>query len=220
MKILLLEDDEILGRLIKEHLKSNGNTVFWAKSISDATHGAETTKYDMLLLDANLPDGDGFGFLDELRGYQDKTPAIFITSAASAKDVKRGFDIGCDDYLKKPFDFDELDARIEHIKKIYRIEQEESVKLDNEITYMPSTMQIIYQNNATKLRPMEAKLLSYFLANQNRFISYEELFRALWSFDDTPDEATVRSYIKNLRKALKKDFIQSQRGVGYLFERI
>jgi DNA-binding response OmpR family regulator len=58
------------------------------------------------------------------------------------------------------------------------------------------------------------------LANQSRFISYEELFRALWSFDDTPDEATVRSYIKNLRKALKKDFIQSQRGVGYRFERI
>lgn len=219
MNILLLEDDENLGSLINDHL-SQTHTTLWAKSLAEALGHSGSKKFDMMLLDVNLPDGDGFEFLNELRGYQDKTPAIFVTFAATAKDVKRGFEIGCDDYLKKPFDFDELDARIEHIKKIYRIEQEESVELGENTTYIPQAMQIISCDGTSKLRPMEAKLLSYFLANQNRFISYEELFRALWSFDDTPDEATVRSYIKNLRKALKKDFIKSQRGVGYLFERV
>jgi len=220
LKILLLEDDDTLGGLIREHLSCGGNTLVWAQTISAALDAAQKTKFDMMLLDANLPDGDGFEFLKELRGYHDKTPAIFITSSGGAKDVKKGFEIGCDDYLKKPFDFEELDARIEHLKKIYRIEQTHSIELDAQTTYLPSNMQVVSNGEISKLRPMEAKLLSYFLANQSRFISYEELFRALWSFDDTPDEATVRSYIKNLRKALKKDFIQSQRGVGYRFERI
>jgi len=219
LKILLLEDDDMLGSLVAKYL-SEKNQVQWAQSVSEAANACEKTKFDLMLLDANLPDGDGFEFLKELREHKDKTPTIFITSAASAKDVKKGFEIGCDDYLKKPFDFEELDARIEHVKKIYRIEQTETIQLDKDTLYLPSKMQIIAGSETLKLRPMEAKLLSYFLANQNRFISYEELFRALWSFDDTPDEATVRSYIKNLRKALKKDFIQSQRGVGYRFERI
>jgi len=219
LKILLLEDDDTLGSLIFEYL-SKQNHVKWAQSIAEAAAACEKMKFDLMLLDANLPDGDGFEFLKELREYKDKTPTIFITSAASAKDVKKGFEIGCDDYLKKPFDFEELDARIEHLKKIYRIEQTQNIPLDEDTLYLPSKMQVVSNGEAVKLRPMEAKLLSYFLANQSRFISYEELFRALWSFDDTPDEATVRSYIKNLRKALKKDFIQSQRGVGYRFERI
>jgi two-component system OmpR family response regulator len=219
LRILLLEDDNILGNLIKEHL-SKENSVVWVQTIQNATELCQKTKFDMMLFDANLPDGNGFELLKELRFYNDKTPAIFITSAGSAQDVKKGFEIGCDDYLKKPFDFDELDARVEHLKKIYQIEQSDTVKLDADTLYFPASMQININNETTKLRPMEAKVLSYFLANQNRFISYEELFRALWSFDDTPNEATVRSYIKTLRKVLKKDFIQSQRGVGYRFERI
>lgn len=219
MKILLLEDDETLGALLKEHLSST-NTPIWCKNISEAIKQSEAQKFDMLLLDVNLPDGSGFEFLDTLRGYQDKTPALFITSSAAAHDVKRGFEIGCDDYIKKPFDFEELDARIEHVKKIYRIEQKDAVQIDDDILFFPELMQLKVFGEVEKLRPMEAKVLSYFLANKNRFISYDELFRALWSFDDTPDESTVRSYIKNIRKALKKDFIQSQRGVGYRFERV
>ncbi len=219
MKILLLEDDLALGGLIKEHLEQKYDTL-WAKSASEGATAYEKTKFDMFLLDVNLPDGDGFGFLKELRGYKDKTPAIFITSASGAKEVKKGFEIGCDDYLKKPFDFEELDARIEHVKKIYGIEQEEAVNLGGGVYYLPHKMSVDCDGESAKLRPMEAKLLSYFIANHNRFISYEELFRTLWSFDDTPDEATVRYYIKNLRRALKKEFIQSQRGVGYRFERI
>jgi DNA-binding response OmpR family regulator len=173
-----------------------------------------------MLLDVNLPDGDGFSFLKELRGYHDKTPAIFITSASGAKDVKRGFEIGCDDYLKKPFDFEELEARIWHVKKIYSIDENRPIELGGGVFFDPSGLCVTVDGQSVKLRPMEAKLLSYFVANQDRFISYEEIFRSLWSFDDTPDEATVRYYVKNLRKALGRDFIQSQRGVGYRFERI
>jgi len=219
LKILLLEDDLALGGLIKEYLEQSHDTL-WAKSASEGVAAYEKTKFDMLLLDVNLPDGDGFGFLKELREYKDKTPAIFITSASGAKEVRKGFEIGCDDYLKKPFDFEELDARIEHVKKIYGIDQEERVDLGGGVYYLPDKMSVDCDGESAKLRPMEAKLLSYFIANRSRFISYEELFRALWSFDDTPDEATVRYYIKNLRRALKKEFIQSQRGVGYRFERI
>lgn len=219
MKILLLEDDETLGALLKEHLSKNAFVV-WAKSLIEAINHSGSQKFALMLLDVNLPDGSGFEFLKELRGFQDKTPAIFITSFAGAPDVKKGFEIGCDDYIKKPFDFEELDARIEHVKKIYRIGQSEKIVIDSETSFDPSSMQVTVCGKSERVRPMEAKLLSYFLANQERFISYEELFRALWSFDDTPDESTVRSYIKNLRKILKKDFITSQRGVGYRFERV
>ncbi len=202
-----------------EYLSVQNDTT-WCTNIKQALSKSESQKFDILLLDVNLPDGNGFEFLKELREYQDKTPAIFVTSCASAPDVKKGFEIGCDDYIKKPFDFEELDARIEHIKKIYRIEQNDIVHIDEDILFYPDLMQIKSSDIVTKLRPMESKVLAYFLANQKRFISYEELFRALWSFDDTPDESTIRSYVKNIRKALKKDFIQSQRGVGYRFERV
>lgn len=219
MKILLLEDDENLGGLIDDYL-SDSHKIFWAKTFNEAIELTQKTKFDLLLLDVNLPDGDGFSFLKELRGYQDKTPAIFITSASGAKEVKKGFEIGCDDYLKKPFDFEELEARIWHVKKIYGIDEKEPIHLGEEIFFDTSSLSVTVNGTKVKLRPMEAKLLSYFVANPDRFISYEEIFRSLWSFDDTPDEATVRYYIKNLRKALGKDFIQSQRGVGYRFERI
>jgi len=219
LKILLLEDDETLGALLEEHLSKN-DLVVWAKSLAEALKYSDSQKFDLMLLDVNLPDGSGFEFLKELRGFKDKTPAIFVTSSATAPDVKKGFDIGCDDYIKKPFDFEELDARVEHIKKIYRIDKSEKIEIDDETSFDPSSMQITIGGKTERVRPMEAKLLTYFLANRERFISYEELFRALWSFDDTPDESTIRSYIKNLRKLLKKDFIKSQRGIGYRFERI
>ncbi len=90
MKILLLEDDLALGGLIKEHLEQSHDTL-WAKSASEGVAAYEKTKFDMLLLDVNLPDGDGFGFLKELREYKDKTPAIFITSASGAKEVMEFF---------------------------------------------------------------------------------------------------------------------------------
>lgn len=219
MKILLLEDDEHLGGLILEHL-SNSHKISWGKTFEEALALTQKTKFDLMLLDVNLPDGDGFSFLKELRGYHDKTPAIFITSASGAKDVKRGFEIGCDDYLKKPFDFEELEARIWHVKKIYSIDENRPIELGGGVFFDPSGLCVTVDGQSVKLRPMEAKLLSYFVANQDRFISYEEIFRSLWSFDDTPDEATVRYYVKNIRKALGRDFIQSQRGVGYRFERI
>jgi two-component system, OmpR family, response regulator len=219
VKILLLEDDFSLGMLMHEHLAATSRCV-WVKSISEAFEACEKDKFDLLLLDVNLPDGSGFEFLQELRSCQDKTPAIFVTALGGSKELRRGFELGCDDYIRKPFDFDELDARIEHVKKIYAIEAKERIDIDDEIFFEPSTLTVHNGITSTKLRPMEAKVLSYFLAHQNRFISYEELSRALWSFDDTPDEATIRSYIKSIRKALNKEFITNQRGVGYRFERL
>ena len=123
MKILLLEDDLMLCELIKEHLLEKGYEVVDFSNGEDAYAYLYENKVDLLLLDLKVFGISGFELLQNLRKDNNKTPAIMITSANSSKDVKKGFELGCDDYIKKPFEFDELDARINYIIKIYRLDE-------------------------------------------------------------------------------------------------
>ena len=217
MKVLLLEDDVILSEVIGEYLQELSCDITYAYDGLEAEELAYSQKFDLLLLDVNVPGISGFAFLKSLRDIQDHTPAIFITSLESAKDVEAGFAAGGDDYLKKPFDLLELKARIENIKRRYHIEKHTTVQIDSERSYLVDEKTILHEGKKVHLSKKEADILEYFLKHQGIVLSFDEILNNVWTYEDAPTQATLRTYIKNLRKRLGEEAITNIKGVGYRF---
>ena len=214
MKILLLEDDVILQEIIEEFLVENGYIVESFFDGEKALDAIGSGSYDMLLLDVNVPNIDGFEILSYLRDIGNTTPAIYITSLAGMDDLKKGFDLGADDYLRKPFDLEELHARIHHITKLYRLEEE--IEFDG-MKFIPKAHQILIDNQIIDMRQKEAQVLEYFMRNSGKIISCDEIIENVWEDSHTPTHATIRTYIKNLRKIFEKEYFDNVKGEGYRF---
>ena len=217
MKILLLEDDEILNELISSFLLKKGCEVESFFDGEEAQDALYAKSFDLLLLDVNVPNINGFELLKNLRSININTPAIFLTSLNDTEDLKEGFLSGCDDYIKKPFEFEELDLRIENIKRLYKIDSLHVEQISSNISYNYDTSSLHVDDQIHALSKKETHMLEYFLKNKNRTISIEELGLNIWSYEDRPTDSTVRTYIKNLRKILKSDMITTLKGVGYRF---
>ena len=217
MKILLLEDDLILSELIVEHLEYDGYKVTPLYNGIDAETILFKEKFDLLLLDVNVPMLNGFELLKSLREVENYTPAIFITSMNSSADVAEGFEIGADDYLKKPFEMVELKARIENIKRHFNIDTEQVLVIKDNIRYEFERYILHIGTKEVKLSKKEGEFLAYFLHNRGEVISSDELMSNVWSYDTAPSSSTLRTYIKNIRKLLGEDSITTIRGVGYVF---
>ena len=215
MKILLLEDDVFLKELLEDHLEQNYEVIGFEDGL-DAYEYLYEHKVDLALLDINVPNLKGDELLQKLRDEQNKTPVIFITSNNSSKDVKHGFEIGCDDYIKKPFEFDELDARIEHIKNIYSIDQTITI---NNFVFDPKKHTVYDEQNLYTLTPKASEILLYLYKNKNKAISKDELIENIWGYDEIPNDATIRSHIRDLRKIFP-DNIETIRSVGYVFKQV
>ncbi len=217
MKILLLEDDEILNEIIESFLLDKGYDVYCTYDGNEAEDLLYTQRFDLLLLDVNVPSINGFELLSNLRKNFIFTPAIFITSLNDTQDMKDGFLSGCDDYIKKPFEFDELELRIDNIKRLYKIEQSKIEQITNEIQYDFDKSQITKNSKKYPLTKKESKILEYFLKNRDATVSLEELGSNIWTYEEAPVDSTIRTYIKNLRKILGEECITTIKGVGYRF---
>jgi len=217
MKILLLEDDLLLSEVIVEHLEYYNHTVTPIYNGIEAENIIFEEKFDLLLLDVNVPLLNGFELLKGLRESGNITPTIFITSMNSSKDVLEGFELGANDYLKKPFEMIELKARIDNIKRHFKIDEENIISITDSISYNPSKYTLYFDKKEHKLPKKEGEFLSYFLNNRDKVISTDELMVNVWSYDTSPTSSTIRTYIKNLRRLLGEDIIVTIRGVGYLF---
>ena len=217
MNILLLEDDLTLSEVIVEHLE------YYEYGVTPVYDGIEAEallyekKFDLLLLDVNVPHLSGFELLKNLRGSGNKTPTIFITSMNSSTDVLEGFELGANDYLKKPFEMIELKARIDNIKRQFQIDDEAIVEVREGVHYDLSKHLLHLNKEQITLSKKEGEFLSYFLRNRGKVISTDELMVNVWSYDTAPGSATLRTYIKTLRKYLGEESISTIRGVGYLF---
>jgi DNA-binding response OmpR family regulator len=214
MKILLLEDDVILQEIIEEYLVEKGYEV---ESFFDgelALDAIGSNSYGLLLLDVNVPNIDGFEILSYLRDVGNTTPAIYITSLAGIGDLKKGFNLGADDYLKKPFELEELNARIEHIIRIYRLQEE--IEFDG-MKFIPKAHQIFVKDSVIEMRQKEAQVLEYFIRNMGKIISCDEIIENVWDDENIPAHATIRTYIKNLRKMFEKEYFENIKGEGYRF---
>ena len=214
MKIMLLEDDIILQEIIEEFLVEKGYEIESYFDGEKALDAISAYNYDMLLLDVNVPNIDGFEILSYLREIGNTTPTIYITSLSGIDDLKKGFALGADDYLRKPFELEELHTRIEHIVKIHRLEEE--IEFDG-MKFIPKAHQIIRDNKTIEIRQKEAQVLEYFMRNEGKIISCDEIIENVWNDSHVPTHATIRTYIKNLRKMFTKEYFDNIKGEGYRF---
>lgn len=218
MRLLLLEDDIALSDIIAEYLRDNGLEVDIVYDGEEALNHSYEHSYDMYVLDVNVPALKGFDLLKTLRNSGDTTPALFITSLNDIEDVSEGFESGADDYLKKPFELAELMLRIKNILKRSFVQKRSSiVQIDGSVSFDIEMELLHTPDGDISLPPKELKALKYFLKNTNKTVSFEELYRVMWDYDETPSAESLRTYIKNLRKYFSTDTIQNLRGTGYRF---
>ncbi len=217
MKILLMEDDPVLGDIITDYLQEFYETdrAFDSK---EAQEFIDEGGYDLFIFDINVPGRSGVELIEELRSFNDTTPAIIITAYEDTNHMKSSFDAGAHDYIKKPFDLEELKLRIEKSKLLFHIEQDKPEKLSDDVIYYPSRRIVKNDGMEYTLKPKEVEILEYFLAHPHRLVSQEELVQNIWEFDAMPSDATLRSYIRKLRELIGADKISTQRGAGYRYE--
>jgi DNA-binding response OmpR family regulator len=217
MRVLLLEDDIIFSEIIEEylnHLKYSVETVFDLYTAEELLY---TNRYDLLILDVNVPGGNGLDLLERFRNNGYKTPTIIITSFTNIDSIERAYKIGCDDYIKKPFELKELQVRINYLEHTHKINFKGQIKIDNETIFDSYNMNIRKNNTVIKIPKKEADIIKFFLLNENRIITVDELIRNVWEYNEQPSIATIRTYIKNIRKTLKNDFLETIKNVGYKY---
>jgi len=215
--ILLLEDDQQLSDTMKQFLHYQGYEVFCAYDGLQAEDLAYEKQIDLMLLDIKVPHQDGFDFLQTLREKGVQTPAIFITSLNSVDDVTHGFDIGCDDYIRKPFALKELQVRVEALLKRRYGTHEEKIDLGEGLFFDTKENLLTQDNQRVPLKTKEATLLSLFLTYPNELLTYDKIFEYLWEYDEEPSAGSLRAYVKTVRTFLGKDNIETIKNVGYRF---
>jgi DNA-binding response OmpR family regulator len=219
MKVLLLEDDNLLSDLLNDHLLDKGYNVTLCLNGQEALEYLLDEKFDLALLDLNTPIMSGLKVLKTIREeYKSKIPVIILTAYQDTKHLKESFENGVDDYIKKPFDLEELDQRILKLCRQFSIEQNTNIEISDDISFDPESCKINLGYRNINIAQKERDILKYFCTHKNRVISSEELLQNIWAYDNMPTDATIRVYIKNLREIIGKDKITTIRGIGYKFE--
>ncbi|MCX7593389.1 MAG: response regulator [Fischerella sp.] len=219
MRILLVEDDEVIAQSLAKSLTNNHYTVDIAKDGQEGWDLADLFTYSLILLDVMLPKLDGINLCRRLRASGNQTPILLLTAQDTSTNKVMGLDAGADDYLAKPFDFQELLARIRALLRrgasaLPPLLEWKNLRLD------PSSCEVTCEGKLLHLTPKEYSLLELFLRNTHRIFSCSTLIDHLWSCEEPPTEDTVRSHIKGLRQKLKAariadDPIETVYGIGY-----
>lgn len=208
MRILLLEDDFILGESIEEMLCEAHYEVDWVRNGDDAAQCAFEHTYDLYLFDVNVPDINGFELLEQLRDADDSTPTIFISALSDISSITKGFSLGADDYLKKPFFPEELLIRIE--AKFAKLNQTIHY---GAITYNPKTHDVTKDGKLINLGDVQLPLLRIFITNIGRTLTKESLFDLM----EHPSDTALRVAINKLKQTTLWDIL-NVRGIGYRIE--
>jgi DNA-binding response OmpR family regulator len=211
-KILLLEDDLNLRETIEEELEDEGFHITSTDKSDEVIELTYHNKFDIYLFDVNVIGMNGFKLLEALREAGDETPTIFLTSKNKTQDVIEGFDVGASDYLKKPFDIDELIARMFRFLKTKK-----SYTITESISYFPESYEVINESKKILLNQKDAQILEYFLNHKNQIISKEQILDDVYEGEYITD-STFRGYINKLKTAIGKEQLRNIRGQGYIFE--
>ncbi len=215
--ILLLEDDIQLSDTVKQFLTLKGYEVLTAYDGIQAEEIAYEKHIDLMLLDVKVPHISGFDFLKGIREEGKEIPAIFITSLNSVEDVERGFALGCDDYIRKPFALKELLVRVESLVKRSFGTYEDKIILEEGLIFDLKELILTKENKKVPLKTKEVKLLALFLQHSNTLLGYSKINEALWEYDEEPSAGSLRTYIKTLRANIGKEKIETVKNVGYRF---
>ncbi|MEP2029039.1 MAG: response regulator transcription factor [Paracoccaceae bacterium] len=216
MRFLLVEDNPGLASAISDRLNMDGHVVDHAEDLERAEDFASSGEYDLILLDIMLPDGDGRDFLNTHRRQQDDTPVIVLTARSEISDRVGVLDLGADDYITKPFDFAELEARVRAVlRRRSGAGQNQNRFGDLVFDRLAGTLEV--GNNRISLRNKELRLLEVLLASPGKIFSKPKLVDRLFSYDEDVSENAIEVYVGRLRKHLKGSTVEiaTVRGLGY-----
>lgn len=214
MRILLIEDDTVLGAAVRDQIASDGHSVDWARRLDAAGDAMAGAAYDLVLLDLMLPDGRGIVFLKALRARGDVTPVIILTALDQVSDRIEGLNAGADDYLVKPFDLNELSARIGSVARRYS-GNPNPIMSHGDLDIDLSARSIRRNGKAIPLTAREWALLEAFLARPNQLLSKAQLEEKLYAFNVEIESNTIEVHVSRLRKKLGAGVIVTERGLGY-----
>ncbi len=218
MRILLVEDDEALGEGIRVALKPEGYTVDWAHDGASALHALTHEDFGLAVLDLGLPRMDGLEVLQRLRAGASAIPVLVLTARDSTADRIAGLDAGADDYLVKPFDVDELKARIRALLR-RSFSRAQPVLEYREVSLDPVAQQVSYRGQPVALQRKEFLLLHELLAQPGRVLTRDRLQQVLYGWDEEAESNALEVHIHHLRKKLFPELIRTVRGVGYLVDK-
>jgi len=215
MRVLLVEDDTMIGDAVQLGLRKEGFVVDWVQDVADAELALDTHTFDLLLLDLGLPDRPGMELLKKIRARGQSISVLILTARDSVLDRIAGLDSGADDYLLKPFDLDELCARIRAVQR-RRLGRMEPMLSHGNLRLNPATRECLWQEGTIALTGKEFCLLEALLESPGKVLSREQLEDRLYGWGEEVESNAVGVYIHNLRKKLGADVIRTIRGVGYL----
>jgi two-component system, OmpR family, response regulator len=219
MRVLVVEDEIKLGKAVKRGLEQEGYAVDLVHDAEDGQTYAETEEYDMIVLDRMLPDGrDGLDICRKLRQNGNTTPVLMLTARDAISDRVQGLDDGADDYLIKPFSFDELIARLRALKRRPKEVIDAELQFGN-IIINTTAKSVIKAGKAVQLSRKEYALLEYLAHHPGQTMSKDQIINHVWDFDSDILPNTVEVFIRSLRKKIGADTIETIRGFGYRIKR-
>ena len=221
-KILLIEDDNGIQTTIKYYLQTEG-IVETASRVKEGLEKVNNNSYNIILLDINLPDGTGYYFYKKLK-EEKNIPVIFLTALDEEKDIVKGFELGADDYITKPFHAGELLSRIKNVLRHNKSEEYDIIKIKN-IEINLTNSKVYKDDKEIELKALEYKILVMLFENRGRIISREQILSNIWDKDENyVNDNTLTVYIKRIREKIEKDannpeIIKTIRGLGYKIEK-
>ena len=214
MRVLLIEDEAALAGPLIEHLEADFHVVEWFSTLDEAESAVRALEYDVVLLDLHLPDGDGLSFLQSLRARRIRTPVIILTARDKISDRINGLNLGADDYVIKPFDLDEVKARIhtvcrrstDHISQTFLIHDLNICLADHRVSR---------NGQAIKLTAKEWGVLEVLIRRQAKIVPKAALELAIYAHGEEVESNAIEAHMSRLRTKLGKDLIITHRGLGY-----
>lgn len=226
-KILIIEDEEKIARVLQLELEFEGYTVDVAHTGTDGLIKYRENKWDIILLDIMLPEMSGFDVLKRIRSTEYETAVILLTAKDEVADKVKGLDLGANDYLTKPFEIEELLARVRaraRFKQMQKTKKDPSLHNYRGLSLHEKTREIYRDEKLIELTPREYELLLFLLHNANQVMSREQILNNVWGFDYYGDTNVVDVYIRYLRQKVdhgyEKTLIQTVRGVGYVLREL
>ena len=215
MKILLLEDDYLYNITIKDFLISNGYSVDDFEDGQEALDAIYDNNYNVLLLDIRVPSLDGFEILKKIRAENIDTPAIILTSLTDIDDLSRGYELGCSDYLRKPFELKELKYRLDQVVKLHSFSTSKNlIDIYDDYQFDIKKNILFKDNKAIDLSLIEIKLVSFLIQNKGFYVSNDTLQEYVWEGKDIT-YSDIRMCITRVRQKCGKEFIKTKKMVGY-----
>ena len=217
MKILLLEDEVMLNESICEYLEANNHVV---ESYFDgmlAYEALQKNAYDLCVLDINVPNIDGLSLLERLHAMKIHTPTIYISALVEIEDISRAYNLGCYDYLKKPFHLKELALKIDRIKISSEVPRVH-LRLSKNYSYDQEHSTLLFNSTPQILSKRQSQIIDLLARNRGRVVDFEQFRIYVWD-EQIVDNATIRAEINRLKKYLQEDVIQNVRGMGYMIDK-